>query len=295
MWVHSIDLQYHAGQERLSGRSLADFVDHAVHTGRRVLGLTDHIEIYIGDNEKDGPYERSIAGLAAYRADLDDLGDAYPDLQLRFGPEIGRTFDFGDVPDEVVALSDHFVCEISLPDGDRQATTDAMIDELREIATFRDRVDRPVFVAHPFRSSINRRLVKRPIEPWIRALEARPHGDWTVEDVESFFMFEVGRYGRAAEDAGIPLEINGNTHLRTRGSNIPAALQLLRAAYGILNEAGVAFVPGSDQHQFERRYGRRGGFVPWETFEAIGVGIDDLGHLEQFGIDLPESRPAPHD
>lgn len=290
MYVYNIDLQYHAGQERRAGRSLADYLDHAAATGRRVVGLTDHIEIYLGDNDKTGPYERSVAGLAAYRADVDAIRTDYPDMQLRFGPEVGRGFDLETVPERVVELSDLFVCELSLPANGLQANTDAMIDRLDEIARFSDRVGRPVFVAHPFRSSINRRLVKREIEPWIRELSPQPPTEWSTGAVNEFFMFDVARFGQAAARAGVPLEINGNTHLRAQGANIPAAIQQLRAAYRLLQGAGATFVPGSDQHQFERRFGRRGGFVPWETFATVDVDIGDLGHLREFGIELPATE-----
>lgn len=287
MQVSQIDLQYHAGQERTEGCSLEDYVEHAAATGRSVVGLTDHIEIYVGENEKTGPYERSVDGLAAYRADMDRVQEAYPDLQLLFGPELGRGFDLAGVPPAVVELADLFVCEIAMPDEDRTTNTDAMIARLEAIAGFSERVDRPAFVAHPFRPAINRRLVKGEIEPWITELGPRSPADWSAEEIDTFCGFDVARFGAAAARAGVPLEINGNTHLRARGANIPAALQLLRAAYGRLRDAGASFVPGSDQHFFRRRYGRRGGFVPWETFAAIDVGVAELGHLRSMGIELP--------
>jgi len=61
--IHNIDLHYHAGQERQQGTTLEGYLDHAALTGRIILGITDHLEKYIGNplspgcvNERESPY-----------------------------------------------------------------------------------------------------------------------------------------------------------------------------------------------------------------------------------------------
>lgn len=285
MGVHTIDLQYHAGQERQSGQDLDAYVEHARVTGRSVLGMTDHIEIYVGDADKPGPYEQSLAGLRAYHDDVRAMDEQTPDVQLLFAPELGSGFDFDSLPAPVLELADLFICEVPVPSMDPAENTTAMIDRMEAIAAFRDDVDVPVFFAHPFRTSINNRLVKRDIEPWVADLAPRPLTDWDAETIDRFMTFDVAAVGETATALDLPVEINGNTHYRTRGSNLPAAIGLVQAACLILRDAGVSFVPGSDQHGFMRGIGRVGGYVPWETFRAIDVGLSDLHHLVDLGVD----------
>jgi len=64
--------------------------------------------------------------------------------------------------------------------------------------------------------------------------------------------------------------------------NLPAPLQMLWAAYRILQEQGVTFVPGSDQHAYQRTATRREGrYVPLHAFDFLGVAADDLPFVQQ--------------
>ncbi len=285
MGVHTIDLQYHAGQERQSGQDLEAYVEHARVTGRAVLGMTDHIEIYVGEADKPGPYDQSLDGLQAYHDDVRAMADRNPDLQLLFAPELGSRFDFDSLPAPVLDLADLFICEVPVPSMDPAENTATMCDRMEAIAGFRDAVDVPVFFAHPFRTAINNRLVKRDIEPWVAALEPQPLDAWDDATIDRFMTFDVAAIGETAAGLDLPVEINGNTHYRTRASNLPAALGVLQAACLTLRDAGVSFVPGSDQHGFMRGIGRCGGYVPWETFQMIDVGLGDLDHLVDLGVD----------
>lgn len=285
MSVAAFDLQYHAGQERQSGQDLSAYVEHAMITGRRVLGMTDHIEIYIGDSDKEGPYDKSLDGLRAYYDDVRRMDASTDEVQLLFAPELGSSFDFDTLPDEIVDLADLFICEVPVPSMDPDENTPVMIERMESIAAFRARVNTPVFFAHPFRSPINNRLVKRDIDPWVSGLDPRPPGDWSIETINRFMTFAVDRVASTAVELDLPVEINGNSHYRARGANLPAVIQLLYAAYGHMHESGVEFVPGSDQHGFMSHIGRCGGYVPWETFAAIDVDITDLTHLADLGVE----------
>ncbi|MFN2131176.1 MAG: hypothetical protein ACK2VD_11670 [Anaerolineae bacterium] len=285
---HNIDLHYHAGQERQAGTTLGGYLDHAVMTGRVVLGVTDHLEKYIGSplsSAWDPPlYEQSVAGLQAYRADVDALRGAYPRLRIYFGPEIhaGPRIDLRRMPQGVVDVSDYFLS--SLPDVDTSIdhNTAAKVERLHAIAELRERTGRPVFIAHLFRSAVNNRLVKRPIAAWVTAIAPRPPDQFSDEEVNHFFGFDVRALGRTCAELAIPIEINGGTDGRIRGLNLPAPLQLLWAAYRIAREAGATFAPGSDQHAYLRTPERREGrYVPFDAFQYLGLGARDLVFVRQ--------------
>lgn len=292
MHIHNVDLHYHAGQERDAGTSLADYLDHAVVTGRVVLGLTDHYSRY-GDplrTDREYPYEQTLAGLRAYYDDVEALRGAYPGLVLLFAPELSSRHVLAEIPDEVLALADLFICETSFPAGTVADNTAAAVQRIEEVGRFAERTGKPAFIAHPFRSSVNHRLVKRDIEPWIARLEPRPDGAYSPEELERFFLLDIERLGDACHAYGVPLEINGNTHYRVRAANNPAPLQMLWAAYRLLQACGVEFVPGSDQHGFRRSVGRVGSYVPADCFAMLGLGVEDLGFLRRIGLPVA-TRP----
>ncbi|MBN1583251.1 MAG: hypothetical protein JXA89_21255 [Anaerolineae bacterium] len=283
LYIHTIDLHYHAGQERQSGTTLEGYLEHAVMTGRRILGLTDHLEKYIGvplSSALTPPlYEQSVAGLETYRADIDRLRPQFPTLCLFFGPEIhaGPRIDLSSIPQRVVDVSDYFL--ISLPtDGTSiSADTDVKIRRVHDIATLRERTGRPVFVAHPFRTAVDKRLVKRPIEPWVTAIAPRPPNAFSDQEVNRFFGFDVRAFGRACNACEVPIEINGGTDSRIRGLNLPAPLQMLWAGYHMMQQEGVTFVPGSDQHEYMRTSERREGrYIPFDAFTDLDVTAKDV-------------------
>jgi histidinol phosphatase-like PHP family hydrolase len=288
LYVHNIDLHYHAGQERQPGTTLEGYLEHAVMTGRVVLGVTDHLEKYIGcplSPTKGAPlYEQSVAGLQAYRADVDRLRHRFPTLQIYFGPEIhaGPRIDLRRIPQGVVDVSDYFLVSLPAVDTSIAANTEARIDQVRLIAEMRERTGRPTFIAHPFRAAVNVRLVKRPIEPWIISLVPRPPDAFVDDEVNRFFGFDVRALGRVCSEYDVPVEINGGTDSRIRGLNLPAPLQMFWAAYRILQQEVVTFVPGSDQHGYMRNPTRREGrYVPFDAFAALGVRARDILFVKQ--------------
>jgi histidinol phosphatase-like PHP family hydrolase len=179
LYVHNIDLHYHAGQERQPGTTLEGYLEHAVMTGRIVLGLTDHLEKYIGSPLSPAAaaplYEQSVAGLQAYRADVEGLRGRFPTLKIFFGPEIhaGPRIDIQRIPQGVVEVSDYFLVSLPTVDTCADANTKAKVDHIRAIAEMRERTGKPVFVAHPFRAAVDARLVKRPIGA---SVPSRVHG-----------------------------------------------------------------------------------------------------------------------
>ena len=280
--IHNVDLHYHAGQERPPGTTLAGHLEHAAMTGRVVLGLTDHLERYLcPPRASHGPplYERSVAGLQAYRADVDCLRGQFPALTLFFGPEIhaGPRIDLEQIPQGVVDVSDYFLSSLPTDPASIEANTQARIARVRALADMRARTGKPVFIAHPFRSAVDRRLVRQPIEPWVTALKPRAPDQFADHELNAFFGFDVRAVGRACSEAGVPLEVNGGTDGRVRGLNLPAPLQMLWASYLVFQQEGATFVPGSDQHAYMRTPTRREGrYVPFEPFVVLGLGVPDL-------------------
>lgn len=287
LYVHNIDLHYHAGQERQPGTTLEGYLEHAEVTGRVVLGLTDHLEKYVGSplsSAASAPlYEQSVAGLQAYRADVEGLRGQFPALKIFFGPEIHASprIDIQRILQGVVEVSDYFLVSLPTVDASVEANTGVKIERVRAIAEMRERTGKPVFVAHPFRAAVNARLVKRPIAPWVTALAPRPPHAFTDDQVNAFFGFDVRALGEACRECALPVEINGGTDSRIRGLNLPAPLQMFWASYRILHEEGVTFVPGSDQHGYMRTSTRREGrYIPFDAFEILGLTGEDIAFVK---------------
>ena len=288
--IHTIDLHYHAGLERQPGLTLYDYLEHAQVTGRRVLGLTDHYNKYMAPKEQDpnALYSEDQAGLAAYKEEIDSLKGSFPELQLLFCPEIPPSCRLEAIPSEVLEMADYFICEAAYPGDDSGENTDALVERIVELEAFRTRTGKECYIAHPFRSAVNRRLVKAPIEPWVTTMKPRRSDELDVAEVSHFFQLDIQQIAQAAAAHEVPLEINGNTWERVRAVNLPAPFQLLLQSFQILHSAAVQLVPGSDQHGFQKSIGRSGGPVPWEIFALLGVRAADIDFVERVTHPSPE-------
>ncbi len=277
MYIHNIDLHYHAGQERDKGVSLEKYLLHAKATGRLVLGLTDHLDIYLGlaRKDKECPYTRSISGLIDYYNDVNKLKSSFPEIKLLFAPEIGSRIDLDRICSDVIRISDYFIFELPFSEESIKENTKQMVNRLSEIQAFRDRARKPVYIAHPFRTSINIRLVKRDIQPWITKLKPNYEMSFSNEELSVFFMFAIDQFAYACNRFEIPVEVNGSTHYGIRLFNLPAPLQMLWASYCKFRDTGVQLVPGSDLH----RFGRFGHSVPFDCFHYLGLTVQDLAFL----------------
>jgi len=281
--IHNVDFHYHAGQERQPGTTLEDYFEHALATGRTIIAFTDHVEAYLGDKQSvpGAPYPPGLDGLAAYRADVRRLAGRYPQLKVFFAPEFHSRFDLESVPDELADLADMFLCGPPPVDADRRDNTAARLAHAEQVRRLADRLGRPVLVVHPFRASVNYRLVKRPIEPWVTQLAVRPVGQYDEALLDEFFRFDIRVLARAYRKLELPVEINGETHLRIRGVNLPAPLRMLWSAYRLMQAEQVSFAPGSDQHGIAESWGRTGVSVPSDAFEALGISAGDIELLSR--------------
>lgn len=279
MHIHNIDLHYHAGQERAEGVSLADHLNHARLTGRKILGITDHLGRYLSPKREGRHYQASAGGLLQYRAEMDALKADFNDLTLYFAPEISPGQNLEEVPAEVIEASDFFIGEADYPGESVERNTRSMVQRMGELRELSDATGREVFLAHPFRSAVNMRLIKRDPEPRVSALAPRWHGRFDLDEIADFFLLDIEAMADASKRFRIPLEINGNTQFRIRSSNLPAPLQMLWCALRTMRDRGAEFVPGSDQHGFMAGIGRIGGAVPADCFHALGIGAADIAFL----------------
>ncbi len=279
--IHNIDMHYHAGRERPEDSTLDEFVQHARISGRRVLGLTDHLGKYNGRNTNGTSYEPTIKGFGQYRRDMERVQADFPDLRLFLAPECGPADRPESLSSTLIDLSDFFICESDFPSHTSiQENTDTLVEKIEETGEIMELTGKPAFLAHPFRSSVNLRLIKHDVEPWVTGLEPRPAEDLTPEEIRDFFLLDVERVGREAAGMDVPIEVNGNTQFRIRSSNLPAPLQMLWAALKLLKDCGCELIPGSDQHGFTAGVGRIGMPVPADCFSFLGIAPPDMPFLK---------------
>jgi len=283
MYIH-----YHAGQERTEGVSLADHLIHARLTGRKILGITDHLGLYLNPKREGCHYEASVGGLLQYRAEMDALKADFHDLTLYFAPEIGPEQDLEEVPTEVIEASDYFIGEAAYPGESVEKNTQSIVQRMGALRDFSDATGREVFLAHPFRSAVNMRLIKRDAEPWISELAPRWNGGFGLGEIVDFFRLDIEAVAESSKHFRIPLEVNGNTQSRIRSSNLPAPLQMLWGALKVLRDVGAELVPGSDQHDFMASIGRLGGAVPADCFHALGIRVADIAFLARLPVSAAE-------
>ena len=79
MKIHQIDLHYHAGRERENGKSLREYLLFARATGRKILGITDHANLFQTPSA-DGPFTESTANFRRLRAEMEALRPEFPDI-----------------------------------------------------------------------------------------------------------------------------------------------------------------------------------------------------------------------
>ncbi len=282
LFVHNIDMHYHAGRERPEDSTLDQFIQHARVSGRRVVGLTDHFGKYNGRNVEGTNYDPTMEGFAQYRRDMERVQKNFPDLRLFLAPEIGPESRPGDLCSKLIDLSDFFICEAAFPSYTSiRENTDEFVRKIHEIREIIEITGKPGYLAHPFRSAINLRLIKHDLEPWLTELRPRRENGFSLEELNSFFLLDIDRIAQSACEMKVPLEINGNTQFRIRSSNLPAPLQMLWAALGGLKEGGCELIPGSDQHGFTGGVGRIGMSVPADCFAFLGITPSDMPFLKR--------------
>ncbi len=280
LYIHNIDLHYHAGQERAEDLNLEDYIDHAQLTGRKIVGLTDHLGLYLDEREGDFPYKQDITGLKQYYEDINKIQDRFSDITLKFAPEISHRYDLEKLPlGEINEIADYYIFELPYLKKDISKNTQAILKRLEQIKNFMLKTNQKGFVAHPFRSAVNFRLIKQRIEPWILDIPLKNDYSFTISELNDFFVINIEAFARKACELKIPVEINGNTQYRIRGSNLPATMEMLWKSFAVFRDNGVELLPGSDQHGFMTGVGRIGGYVPADCFRFLELEVEDLDFI----------------
>jgi len=285
--VHNIDLHYHAGSERSGECTLRDYIEHARMTGRKILGVTDHMDRYMPERFKN-PYGIGAEGWKKFREELEKLAPEFPSMRLILAPESSvETADKLLTPD-VAAEANCFIIEPPriYDCTDAGKNTESWVTAVGRIAEIGRNSGKPFHMAHPFREASNNRLIENPIEPWITEMPSRRDCDFSDEEVNRFFMMDVRALGKALADHGVPTEISGDTVARITRISLPSCRHILWAAYRVLREEGVELLPGSDHHVSTDVIGRVGTQVPSEVFEWLGIGVSDIPHLYKLCPDL---------
>lgn len=283
MQIYQIDLHYHAGQERGDGKSLMEYVDFACKTGRKVLGVTDHISLYEPpESEKAKHYPQNIDGLVQFRSELDALRSDFPEIQLFFAPELTPYTEYLSMDPKIIAISDFFICEPAPYKGSIIENTKHMLGQLVRASEIERHTGRPVFMAHPFRKWMLDRLLNGIPSPFSPPEEYIGPYSLSDQQANEFFGLDLKAFGEKAAELDISIEINGETLFRASTFNNPLYRDLLCHAYGVLLRQGATFVPSSDLHGF--RPGRAGIPVPSDVFQRLGLYVADVSFLRKIAV-----------
>lgn len=296
MLLSEIDLHYHAGMERQGGASLADYLDHAVATGRRFIGLTDHVGRYMDgmpQHHHPGIYSPDLAGLLQYRGEMEALRPLYPELAVFFAPEYPHTTPLGRLAEEWLAPADYCICELTFderPEAGPGERTDIAISYLGDVARLRERSGKPTYFAHPLRDSMNRRIYDPPeLDPAVIELARRASATLDCADLNALFECDLAAIGQAAGELNVALEVNGETRgriLRILPELYPAYI----AAYRLMCDNGARLVAGTDQHD-PRHFPAISGWT--EPIALLGPESLDVGFYQSLGIKVELESEAP--
>ncbi len=179
--LYNIDLHFHAGNERPPQYSMRDYIDFALASGRKIVGITDHFGFYLGRNPAAcNHYPGSIEGYTRFCRDILELRRERPDAVLLAGPEIGlNDLETGAAePAFSASAADFFMGEPGRFEGE---LGEYLIDAIEITAEARNRYGCPGFLSHPLRHSINTMLGKTGPGPRMPRLPPLPpFPRWTI-------------------------------------------------------------------------------------------------------------------
>jgi hypothetical protein len=277
-----IDLHFHAGRQRRP-YSLADVVDYARATGRRILGLTDHSWFYSNPPERSEflHYTGDFSGFAHFAADVREVRAKFPDMVIPFGPEIrfphiisGTCNALFDLPEV-----DYFLGE---PYGVDDVSTvgDQLLSGMEHMVGLRDRVDRPCLLAHPLRAVVNYYVGgygPGPKYPKHSAYPPLDQYDDPVAHVEELFGIRIRDLADASMKYDIPLEINESSWRLIHAQNQEWFVERYLFFYRTILDMGVEVSLGSDLHNVESPP-----CTPFTVARMLGVTPCDMRFLRHW-------------
>jgi histidinol phosphatase-like PHP family hydrolase len=292
-----VDLHFHAGLERETGKTLVDYVGHAWQTGRRYLGITDHVDLYIGPDSlnPDRCYPAGLQGLEEFKREFLEVRASFAEMRLFFAPEYYHDcgliqpayFNNLDViPGAVTDMADYIICDLGIQcisGDDIPSRTQMIVELIQKIQRFAKWSGKPTYIAHPFRD-IADRVFSSPgqIEPGLLLKLKAPGSIMTEKELGALFQVDLRRLAQASIHFGIPLEINGVTQMRIR-DYLPEAFPAYLQAFKVMADEGARFVCGSDQHQLENFHQ----VSSWHTpLKVLGMDVIDSNFYQRIGVDL---------
>jgi len=280
--LYHVDLHIHAGTERPPDLALMDFVDFAVATGRRIIGITDHFGRFLGLSRKVlNHYPGTIGGYHSLIADAKGAKLAYPDEIILFGPEFGIGNLVSREGEQALGAHgvDFFIGEPgSPPDG--TSLGDYLVGGVAEIRRATDEYGVPGFLGHPLRGPINRIAGKAGPGPRMPAHPPFPPlstFDDPKEHVEEILQVDISALARESVRRDVPIEINDSSWGRIMGMNHQSLLEIYLFFFRSLLEEGVRVVLGSDMHNVEHPAP-----TPFFVAEYLGVDPGDIDFLHHW-------------
>jgi hypothetical protein len=286
--VQKLDFHYHAGLERPNQLSLRDYVQHASDTGRRCQGITDHVDLFMRPSQWDlnHAYPNTLEGMWQLRNEVHALREDFPHMKLFFAPEYNVATALSEIGDAWLEAAD--ICLFELVYESWQVHTleersEVAVRMLHQMGDLAQRIGKPCYWVHPLRGIICR-WIYDPVEihPMVKKILHHSNGHVDAENLNQMFQFDLAALGKAAAEAGVPLEANGMSQYRLR-ARLPRAYAAYIEAYEMMLAQGARFVPGTDQHN----PGEYPNVVGWtEPFDLLGSEALDTHFCQQVGIEI---------
>jgi len=268
---------------------VGQFIDFAVATGRKIIGITDHWGRYLGLSQKPlRHYPGTISGYRQFAGEVAEAAERHSDTVVLFGPEAG----FEHLTDGGIAAAfelpevTYFIAECGgMQSGVRYGQY--LVDGIRAAASARDTYKRPGFLAHPLRAAINTCVGKTGPGPQMpKQPPLRPLGlcDDTHRHVELLFDIDIHALAEASRRYDIPIEINRSSWRRMIGMNQEPFVERYIYFYRALIESGASVVLGSDLHGVEDVAP-----TPFIAARWIGVEPRDMTFLRYWLGPIPEA------
>jgi len=263
--LYHVDLHLHAGTERPEAYSVRDFIEHALATGRRIIGITDHWGRFLGRSKKRlNHYPGTLEGFRQFAAETHAAGAAHPEAIILFGPEMGFDHLWSETGDAAFGVPEvtFFLGEPGgyPPEG---MYGEYLIRGVEAIARARDRHGRPGILSHPLRAAINRYVGKSgpgpahphhpPLPPLGSLADPRTH-------TERLLDIDIAALAEASLRHDVPLELNESSWGRILGMNHQSFAERYLFFYRALLDEGARVTLGSDQHDAE--HGASTAFIP---------------------------------
>jgi hypothetical protein len=271
------------GTERPEAYTVLDCVRHAVATGKRVIGATDHFSFFLERfKRRTNHYPGTPEGYRAFAREVGMAKDEFPDEILLFGPEIGLGFlsspEAGQAFD--VPEIDLFIGEAGQP-PDGQTLGEYLEQGVIDIADLSARQGRPGVLGHALRGPILLYVGKTgqgpPEVPDCGQFPSLGTYDNPREHVEELLGLSITDLARQCVRHKVPIEINHGDWRRILVNNNKPFAERYLLFYRAMMDEGVRVVLGSDTHNVEQPAP-----TPFIVAETLGLQPRDMTFLSHW-------------